>query len=326
MKRKLFALLLATLLALGTTFCFAGCGGGNGSASAPSDPSAPSSPSSPSDTDPDDKDDDPYSQYSGILQTVLKSSYYNGLIDEYVSNKYRYSNKYAPIPFKFLQSQGHNIEEYKNDTLQCLCSAYVNENDKSRLYLSVKAENEYAGAKYYTNYILSYPLTEKEYDDLYMLHWRGYRQASYFIQELDNQKTAKIESSINVEVDTYERLVSYVNKSKTVTEVYPKYTSVILDVIDVDVPNLYMSVNIRSNNSNQIGEMIHKTELRELKIYFYSTCGLKDNSRYIKMIHVEDTKSCNTKEFQENYTPLICFRSQLKSSNFNDLYLELTKK
>ena len=49
MKRKLFAVLLAALLALGTAFCFVGCGEENGSAS------TPPSPSSPSDTPPDDE-------------------------------------------------------------------------------------------------------------------------------------------------------------------------------------------------------------------------------------------------------------------------------
>lgn len=229
------------------------------------------------------------------------------MIDEYEEHVdgYHLKNKQRPIPYKFLEKQGHDVSAIRNDKLKCDSVAYVNEDDKSRLYLSVKAES--TDKKYYTNYILSYPLTEQEYEDLYLLHMDKYIQAPLFIQELDNQKTARIESLVNVEIDTYERFETAVNQFKTVKGVFSN--EVTSDIVSVDEANLNISVYLRSLKSNKIGDMINKTELRELKILFTSDAGLTYDD-YVFIKNPRYTKSYNTSEFQGNYTPIICFNSQ----------------
>lgn len=127
-------------------------------------------------------------------------------------------------------------------------------NDKSKLYLSVKAETHEG---YYDNYVLSYPLTEKEYDDLFMLHTNKYIQAGSFIQELDSQKQAKVESHVNVEVET---LNSLGNRLAYLAKQHLRSTNAKIDVVSAN-QNYEFTVNVKTLPSMRDGMIVDKQEL-----------------------------------------------------------------
>ena len=301
--KRLLTVLLALLTTLCLTFGLAACGGNGGGGDR-----------TPSETETPDKDkggdpsnpEDPYAEYSDILKTVLTDNYYIGLSKEYGSSGFNGSNKQDPIPYKFLKSQGYNMDLYKNDTLSCLCVAYTKEEDTNTLYLSVKAEHEYAGGNYYTNYILSCSLTDKEYADLYMLHQYKYRQASYFIQELDNQKTAKIESAVNVDVQTY----------NDIKDIYPTYPAIAVDntkYLDFD----FVYVKDATYFEMYVRPSMYYVEsfIRTAKMWLFkettkfSTHSSFDNN-ILKMENVDRFISVDMDEYRENYTGITYFNSQ----------------
>ena len=283
-------------------------------------------PSDSHDTDPDTSNDsapapeNPYSQYSQILQDVLTSEYYNGLIQEYRHGVYSYSNKYAPIPYAFLESKGYNINDIKSDALKCEVSSFIKKNDLNTLYVSVKVETKSTSDDYYTDYLLSYPITEKEYEDLCMLHKEYYLQASYFIQELDNRRTAKIENVAKIDVKTFDNFITEANTWNTIKSVFKNF--VIFDILDIDPENLYVSILVRENVPQK--QMLIDSQLRELKITFTAISGYK-YTNYLFIDYLDRTRTFNIDEFKQTSTDIICLDSQNDASNGRDLYFFINK-
>lgn len=168
-------------------------------------------------------------QYSQILQTVLTDSYYTKLADEIGAIGNLSQTQYRPAPYTFLQKQGHDVENLKNNNLYLNTTIYIKGSDKSKLYCNLIVENT-AEENYNTNYVLSYDLTEKEYNDLEMLYNGNYIQASLFFQELDHSKTAKILSSKNIVKESYDAIVKRMTSNTTLANCLNsnKITSVIL--------------------------------------------------------------------------------------------------
>lgn len=138
-----------------------------------------------------------YSQYSPILQAVLTDPYYDEDAIE------------LPYPFHTLESQGYPYERIKerNDISRFL---YIKNGDKTTLYFSLQLyfDDETLGC------LLSYKITEEEYDELMMLSRGKYKQAHYWIQELDKQRKPTIVSSMKYTPGTVESFEStYVNKA-----------------------------------------------------------------------------------------------------------------
>ncbi|MDE5721910.1 MAG: hypothetical protein K2I30_04125 [Clostridia bacterium] len=193
MKRKLLITLLAAVATVFGALTFTACNVTGGT------------------TDGDTDKTEPTTQYSQILQNVLTDSYYAEILDSPEKNSNRITPVYGPTPFKFLQQRGHDVAAYKSGALKAESIAYVKNDDTSTLYLSTRVKNV-GNTNYYTNYILKYNLTKQEYSDLYMLHSEKYMQAGLFIQELDKQKTAVVESETNYTTTTYrnfENLFTY---------------------------------------------------------------------------------------------------------------------
>lgn len=194
---------------------------------------------------------DKISNYSQILQDVLNSSYYDGVIDNYKNTEgFSTNNIHAPIPYDFLEEQGHDVSAIKANTLKCASVAYTKGEDTNTLYLSTRVENS-ASTPYYTCYVLKYNLTDKEYDDLYMLHNKKYIQSGFFIQELDSQKNPTVLSKANITVGSYDKLVdtrkndtNYFNTTPTIDLI--KVTSdTEITVVVRDTPNNVLASNCK---------------------------------------------------------------------------------
>ncbi len=244
------------------------------------------------------------SKYSDILNDVLSDPYYDQVIEDFIATNSVYAeNAESPIPYTFLEREGYDVDAIKNDELSCESVAYIMNNDESKLYLSVKAETS---AGYYGNYVLSYPLTEKEYDDLYMLHNKEYIQSAFFIQELDSQKRATVESHVNVDTKTF---TSLQNRISYLSGQYIGNENVKIDVVSAN-QDCEFTLNVRTVDKSNKEMISNNKELRIMEnhtfpgYYDYSTNVLKMS----KITIVTD----NLEEFKNNYQSITYFDSQGK--------------
>lgn len=276
------------------------------------------------DTDPDDPtidNNDPTSEpeekYSQILNDVLESDYYAELTDMYEAAwNYPITKAHEAIPYAFLSREGFDIQAIKDEEIDCDSVAYIKNDDTSTLYLSTKVVTDGADP-YYTCYTLSYPLTDKEYDDLAMLHQEKYIQAPYFIQELDNQKTAKVISKASITVEAYDGILNYLVGFAQMTSAFGT-DKLDLDFIDFSVDNQTFEVNLRTtpnrgNNTSTMVMIVPNAELRNIILLpsnLNSVITLRNNSSvFAGPFNYFDTLINNQNEYDTNYDSLTYFDS-----------------
>lgn len=229
------------------------------------------------DTDPDDPAIDnndptpePEEKYSQILQDVLESDYYAELTDMYEAAwNYPITKAHEAIPYAFLSREGFDIQAIKDEEIDCDSVAYIKNDDTSTLYLSTKVVTDGADP-YYTCYTLSYPLTDKEYDDLVMLHQEKYIQAPYFIQELDNQKTAKVISKASITVEAYDGLTKSFSDDSVISNTFNN-NQIEMDFLNFSVNDQTFEVNLRTrpdrgNNTSSMVMIVRNGQLRNLEL------------------------------------------------------------
>lgn len=160
-----------------------------------------------------DKEDKSYSQ---ILQNVLNSSYYNGLIDDYKDhrNLVGHLQKYDTIPYGFLEDVGYRPSSLKNEFETISTEIYTKEKDNNHLYIAMKVLNE-GKMDYYDCYTLKYEITNKEYNEINMLQNGHYIQYPFYIQELSELKTPAVEAQAKISVNAYDKKISVFNNDKT---------------------------------------------------------------------------------------------------------------
>ena len=274
------------------------------------------------DTDPDgptidnnDPTPEPEEKYSQILQDVLESDYYAELTDMYRGISFQISKAHEAIPYAFLSREGYDIQAIKDEEIDCDSVAYIKNDDTSTLYLSTKVVTDGADP-YYTCYTLSYPLTDKEYDDLAMLHQEKYIQAPYFIQELDNQKTAKVISKASITVEAYDDLLqTFINNHHYSTEVF-NTEDIEMDFLDFSVDDQTFEVNLRTspnrgNNTSTMVMIVHNGQLRNLHLIptpFDKVSTIPSNTSVFRNPTYEWNPT-NLTEFQNNYDSLTYFDS-----------------
>ena len=231
------------------------------------------------DTDPDgptidnnDPTSEPEEKYSQILQDVLESDYYAELTDMYEAAwNYPITKAHEAIPYAFLSREGFDIQAIKDEEIDCDSVAYIKNDDTSTLYLSTKVVTDGADP-YYTCYTLSYPLTDKEYDDLVMLHQEKYIQAPYFIQELDNQKTAEVISKASITVEVFDELEqSLINNKNFSTSVFGT-DNITLEFLNFSITNNTFDINVREtpdrgNNTSTMVMIVRDAQLRNLHLF-----------------------------------------------------------
>ena len=276
------------------------------------------------DTDPDDPTIDnndptpePEEKYSQILNDVLESDYYAELTDMYEAAwNYPITKAHEAIPYAFLSREGFDIQAIKDEEIDCDSVAYIKNDDTSTLYLSTKVVTDGADP-YYTCYTLSYPLTDKEYDDLAMLHQEKYIQAPYFIQELDNQKTAKVISKASITVEAYDGLLkSFIDDKNYSTRVFGT-DDLEMDFLDFSVNDNTFEVNLRTwpyrgNNTSTMVMIVRNGQLRNLHLVPSLSVAPVSTLPYNSSVFIGpdfDWNPTNRDEFNTNYDSLTYFDS-----------------
>lgn len=276
------------------------------------------------DTDPDDPAIDnndptpePEEKYSQILQDVLESDYYAELTDRYEAAwHYPITKAHEAIPYAFLSREGFDIQAIKDEEIDCDSVAYIKNDYTSTLYLSTKVVTDGADP-YYTCYTLSYPLTDKEYDDLAMLHQEKYIQAPYFIQELDNQKTAEVISKASITVEAYDGLLkSFIDDKNYSTRVFGT-DDLEMDFLDFSVNDNTFEVNLRTwpyrgNNTSTMVMIVRNGQLRNLHLVPSLSVAPVSTLPYNSSVFIGpdfDWNPTNRDEFNTNYDSLTYFDS-----------------
>lgn len=271
------------------------------------------------------------SEYSQILNDVLNSEYYNNLTDMYENDPtYQISKIHEAIPYTFLTREGFNTQAIKDERINCDSVAFVKDDDTNTLYLSTKVGTDGADP-YYTCYTLKYTLTDQEYDDLVMLHKGKYIQAPYFIQELDNQKTATVESKASITVEAYDALLqSFIDNENFSTELFGT-DDLEMDFLDFSVSENNFELNLRTapdrgNNTSSMVMIVSGGQLRNLHLVPAMSGNVStlpyDTSIYTAPYFYWNTT--NSDEFRNHYDSITYFDSSAmyNLSLGSDLYEE----
>lgn len=199
-----------------------------------------------------------YSQYSELLQNLLKDDEVNSLIDRFQANSASVSKYYfTGIPFSFVEKQDHSIEKIKSGEYDCITRTIIKDNEPNNLYMSICVEN---AGEYYTNYMVKYTLTEKEIADYKMLHGvRGdwYYQAMFMNDAISKTKIPTILSKTNITIEAHNNLdslqgVAGLNSTKKIMGT--NSVNVILKDFDVKTQtfNVYVFNSVASSQKTNI--------------------------------------------------------------------------
>lgn len=256
-------------------------------------------------------------KYSQILQTVLTDPTYKqmatsmlGVVD--------YVNKYRGFPFTFLARQGHDVAALKKDELNSTLYHYTLDNNSSTLYYNVSVENKSSTSNYYTQYILSYNLTEQELEDFTMLYSGNYVQERLFLQELDKQKTANVISCVNIEKTSYEKLQTAISKDEDIKKIFdsnPPNRMIITKVEDV-YSNILHNIDVQLAHVSESNENLYKGKVGVLNIQFDGTAGTSITDGVFKVNYPQRAFVQNLEEFSNN---LQTMNTYLLSSYFKSL-------
>ena len=159
------------------------------------------------------------SGYSEILQLVLNDPYYRSLTETLYEGSASLrikSNKYAPIPYAFLEDEGFDVEEIINEELSTRSVSYVLDSAPNDLYMVFSVET-HGETPYYTQYILKYTLTDKEMEDFRWVHSEECGQAPLMNQAIGELKTPEIISKNKITIEAYENLLEF-SSNRTVVK------------------------------------------------------------------------------------------------------------
>ena len=198
-KRRRFAAIMIAGIVLASAFAFAACTN-TPSANTPTDPDLPdiTNPNNP---------DKPTTEHSALLYDVLTDRYYRDVVDDFQTDVNSHDSQlYDPIPYGFLEKEGYNINDIKNDVLEVDSVAYTKENEPNNLYVATRVETK-GETPYYTCYTLKYSLSDLEMQDLKFVHNSRAIESPLFIQESSYRENPIVISKASISIRAYNNIV-----------------------------------------------------------------------------------------------------------------------
>lgn len=149
-------------------------------------------------------------KYSKLLQNILTNKEYNTLIAKGKADATFYKGgEFQPHPYAFLESQGFDVEEIKNETTPCYTMSYVLEDEPNNLYMYTRIQPT---DSYYETYLIRYTLTDQEMNEYEMLHngydGKYYAQAVFMNREISKLKTPTIIGQSSIHTNTYKEIAN----------------------------------------------------------------------------------------------------------------------
>lgn len=217
--------------------------------------------------DPDEPSKEPdYSMYSPTLQTVLKSEYYNSLIENGNQQEYTFDTGYnlvEAIPYNFLEQKGENLQLIKDGRAGAHALLYTFDNEENNLYSRVELTYDNEGTNdVLKQYLIKYDLSEypQEFAELKMLYQGQYAQANFLFQEIDKQidpSNVELISEFGIYKNAYNSLLGRFNSSSNIAPLFETglvHSFIITNCEHTEDDCNFISVNLISglNNSDTI--------------------------------------------------------------------------
>lgn len=171
------------------------------------------------------------SEYSALLDAVLSDSYYKTLMNQATNGQISLESAYFdPHPYSFLEKQGHDINSIKRGDLECTTYSFIKETEPNNLYIRTVVENP---GEYYSQYLLSYALTDEEIADYEFLHGAGglddgYVESVFMNDMISKTKQPTIVINQNINKEDFIETRDYLNFKTTMNN---RYGSTSLDVL-----------------------------------------------------------------------------------------------
>lgn len=260
-----------------------------------------------------------YSMYSPTLQTVLKSEYYNDSIELIKSAHYNSNfdgdyNMAEAIPFSFLEKQGENIQQIRDNKIRVIALPYILQEEKNVLYNIIEIIYGNDKDDYIKQYLLKYKITDQEYKELNMLYQGKYYQAQMFVQELDNQRDAELVNKFSISVNTYRSLLGRFNSSSNIAPLFE--TGLVDNFIITNCEHTeddcnFISVNLISGVKNSTPVSARQFATAVIRINPQSKTTFENgimNCKQISMYTMETTP----------VVPITCFQGGISSTGLNN--------
>ena len=229
-----------------------------------------------------------YSMYSPLLQEVLNDPQWDALYRRYKSNELYESSQHfdvgtnllEAVPYKYLESEGEDIDGIKNGAVAVGSYLYFLENDKNNIYDKVNVIYKVPNGENYINqYLLKYRITEQELKDLTMLYSGDYYQGPIMFQCLAAKQQPEVIAEFSITENAYEKVLSVCNSTSqyaTLSKLldHDKISSFTLTSLDYGIVWDETSYDINFNLINEgdfNGSVSQKTLYKVSSSLIYST-------------------------------------------------------
>lgn len=278
-----------------------------------------------------------YKNYSQILQTVLTNETYvrlTNLSSVYTSNNLPFSyrnNLYSPIPYGFLEEEGYDLKQLKENHLACQQDLFIVDND---LYIALRVQHQ-DYSEFLTNYLLKYNLSAQEMKELNSLFTNitaanktTFVQAPLFVQELSYQKNPEVISETYITKDALNAVEEHLNSKAYVSNMTTAtYIKTEFGVNSDDSRVVYHTFLIQNSAQNTIYVTRVKNNFTVAEIKFASLGNFFENingksvfvSAKKNAYHLNNEGKAILNETRRTVTTISCHESLYVNINNYDL-------
>ncbi len=257
--------------------------------------------------------------FSQLTLDMLNNEYYKNLIDEKKNYFLSDENKFAPIPYGFLEDEGIDVELTKSNFNFCQTYIYTTDENSNNLYLSLAYKNNNTHPSYHDFYTLEYSLSENEMNDFKYLLENNYFESSLFIQYLSYRREPEILSKATMDALSYTRTKRNVSNYTT-----PYFNSPFFNLIGFSTTDNTLTYVVTDTN---LDKSIQTTEMRYMKLSPINgeQIELYDDYMYYGPYEV-DFATEEDKNYFETYSETITKYTPNTSIEANYLFDELNNE
>lgn len=156
--------------------------------------------------------------FSQLTIDMLNDEYYKNLIEEKKTNPNSTSNKFQPIPYGFIESEGYDITPILEDYLDveqprdCDTFIYTSNTNQNELYINTRLFFNMTTPNY-SYYTIKYTLTDEQMADYKYLSENNYFESALFIQNLSYKNEAEVIDNQKIAVYTKSKIDNYLYSS-----------------------------------------------------------------------------------------------------------------
>lgn len=264
--------------------------------------------------------------FSQLTLDMLNNEYYQNLIDERKNYSSSNDNKFAPIPYGFIESEGYDITPILEDYLDveqprdCDTFVYTTNANSNELFINTRLFFN-GTTPYYSYYTIKYTLSDEDMSDFKYLSKNNYYESALFIQNLSYKKEAEVIDNEKIAVYTKSGIDRYLSSS---------------DELNLNVDGNQSNIEYQGFNDGQLYFNIYSYDLdktsdnctiRQIKLK--PTEGEEIEFRYddvyFKPFNTTIASQEALDEYLNNYTTVTCYNPVGTNFLVDELNNENTK-